>query len=164
MGISKAGERAEARFFEITGAKKSADTSAGDAVLVVDGQPAFVEVKGTESGQINQIRPIKFIPLVVWDNREEQGSWHVWEPQAIVRMAIKSSRGHHNEIALESWQTALGKRKGIPDGELKSAVEGAIRSARSSKALELDAVLKELHGRLRDLASEYNNKVSQLLE
>ena len=71
VGISSEGTDAEIRFRQLTGAKEADKNSDGDAV--VDGTP--VEVKKASKSTLNQVRAVKYIPLVVLDVRT--GSWYV---------------------------------------------------------------------------------------
>ncbi len=64
-GISGGGRSAEAMFRELTGAEPSAEAAKGDATL----EGYQVEVKRATSNTVNQVRAVKYIPVVVYDER-----------------------------------------------------------------------------------------------
>ena len=80
-GISKMGAGGEQRFRDLTGWIKSPDKRKGDAKDPE--RDDFAEMKEIKkktkkkSGTINQVRPAKFIPTVVYDGRFEIGRAHV---------------------------------------------------------------------------------------
>jgi hypothetical protein len=100
-GISHAGKSAEERFRELTGAEKSPAAAMGDAVL--DG--IGVEIKKASSNTINQVRAVKYIPLVVLDDPSDQ--WYVVPAHEVVRQVAVKSRGQHTEIPFECATLSL---------------------------------------------------------
>lgn len=93
-GISRAGRIAEQRFREITGAAPTGRTSDGDALL--EGRP--VEVKQASTNTLNQVRPVKYLPLVVLDTRTS--GWYVVPPDEVVRLAAQRGRGQHTDSSV----------------------------------------------------------------
>ncbi len=158
--ISHEGEDAEGLFRQLTGARPSDIKARGDAILDVDHEAHYVEVKKCSSNTINQVRAIKFIPLVVWDSRTDR--WHVMAPDEIVRRIVERDRGQHTEIALESATLRLGDfPAGLTGAELRQAVENACRRARQRDRLHQE--MRELHDRLRALHAEFQARVRALL-
>ena len=122
--ISREGDDAEMRFIQLTGARWSDDKSAGDAILDVDREAHYVEVKQCSATTVNQVRAIKFIPLVVWHSRSAR--WHVLARHELVQRIVTKDRGQHTEIAFECATLSLRDfPAGLPGSELLRAVEEA---------------------------------------
>ena len=86
MGISKSGKSAEESFRKITGASKSPKSSIGDAILC----GYAIEVKKASSNTINQVRAVKWIPLVVRDDKHDE--WYVIPaPDVVELVSLKNS-------------------------------------------------------------------------
>lgn len=81
----------------ITGAIPTDRAALGDAVL--DG--VTVEIKATEqTTTLNQVRAVKYIPLVVWVSGED--AWYVIPAHRIVAIVSGRKRGQHTENPFES--------------------------------------------------------------
>jgi hypothetical protein len=110
-GISNQGRASESLFMELVpGSTRATSTSMGDASVVVDGQETAVEIKKCDSstnGTINQIRAIKFIPMVV--HNPSRNCWYVVPATELVRYAIAKKRGQHTEISFESMNLSLSQ-------------------------------------------------------
>lgn len=142
-GISGGGKEAEARFMAITGATPTARAALGDAVL--DG--VTVEIKHTKRTEtLNQVRAVKYIPLVVWVSSED--AWYVIPAHQIVAIVSGRKRGQHTENPFESATLNL---KHLEDFRLESEsdlVAAVARRAEESAAYpqlkdEMDRVLAE---------------------
>ncbi|MCH7971066.1 MAG: hypothetical protein IH960_08515, partial [Chloroflexi bacterium] len=131
-GISYMGGSAEERFFRITNATVPVQTSDGDAVL--DGH--LVEIKQGESTTINQVRAVKYIPLVYWSSRTE--SWYVVPPNEIVKLVAAKPRGQHTENPFESNTLSLAKvlRYKVEEHELRQSVLDAVSDGASHSKLQ----------------------------
>ncbi len=102
-GISRAGTTSEERFIELTGATRAPKAALGDACL--DGR--YVEVKKATSTTINQVRAVKYLPLVIHRpanfDLEVPERWWVVPAHDVVRLIhAKNGRGQHTENAYES--------------------------------------------------------------
>ncbi len=111
MGITKDGRAAEKRFRDLVpGAQSDVNKRLGDAAITLDGCQRFVEVKKCgdalgKAGTINQVRPIKFIPCIVW--MSARGHWIVIPPMALLQAAAGKNRGQHSELAAECMTVAI---------------------------------------------------------
>lgn len=124
-GISHAGKAVEERFFELVDARAAPRAAAGDAV--VNGTP--VEIKHASSDTLNQVRAVKFIPLVCFDARTS--TWYVVPAHQVVRLVAQKKRGQHTENPFESATLsvrALGAFAVADDASLQGAVAVAIEA------------------------------------
>ncbi len=71
FGISHGGRSAEDLFISLTGAQRVDKAALGDAVL----EGRHVEVKHASSSTLNQVRAVKYIPLVVYHSPST--AWYV---------------------------------------------------------------------------------------
>ncbi len=142
-GISRGGKEAEDRFMAITGAMPTARAALGDAVL----GGCTVEIKHTKrTSTLNQVRAVKYIPLVVWISSED--AWFVIPAHRIVAIVSLRKRGQHTENPFES--ATLNLRQ-LGDYRLRSEqdlAEAVARAASESATytelkLEMDRVLAE---------------------
>ena len=141
-GISKAGDESERIFREllvdVTVPSKGA--ALGDIRMVVDDKAYYVEIKRCEStkgGTLNQIRALKYIPLVVHLPKQEP-SWMVIPPNRIVELVASRSRGQHTEIPFESVAlsvTAQLNEFRCAESELEAKVEASIREGQKYSLL-----------------------------
>jgi uncharacterized protein (UPF0248 family) len=158
-GISRGGKEAEEQFMAITGATPTARAALGDAVLV----GVTVEIKHTKKTEaLNQVRAVKYIPLVVWVSGED--AWYVIPAHRIVAIVSGRKRGQHTENPFESATLNL---KHLGDYRLESAADLATavaRSAAESTAYpqlknEMDRVLAEA----KEHAAEDIERVTRVL-
>jgi len=106
-GISRGGKEAEERFMAITGATPTARAALGDAVL--DG--TTVEIKHTKRTEtLNQVRAVKYIPLVVWVSGED--AWYVIPAHRIVAIVSDRKRGpaHRESVRVCDAQSQASRR------------------------------------------------------
>jgi hypothetical protein len=125
-GISRSGADAEELFRSLTGATIAERAALGDAM--VDGK--FVEVKKATSTTLNQVRAVKYIPLVALFVPEM--SWYVIPANEIVRQCARKRRGQHTENPFESATLSLsnlGRYAVAEDSDLLVAVRAAIAGA-----------------------------------
>lgn len=158
MGISREGASAEERFRRATQSTKPTSQGSGDALL--DGN--LVEVKRATSRTLNQVRAVKYIPLVAF--HEPSGVWYVIPPHVVVLLASKKRRGQHTENPFESATLSLGKLdefRVASESELRAATLAAIRA--SARFPELKAAMNSVLSRSRDLARESIVQVRGLL-
>lgn len=100
-GISRGGADAEELFRSLTGATIAERAALGDAI--VDGR--YVEVKKATSATLNQVRAVKYIPLVALSVPEM--TWYVIPANEIVRQCARKRRGQHTENPFESATLSL---------------------------------------------------------
>ena len=156
-GISGAGREAERRFRDVTGASRAERAADGDAVL--DGYN--IEVKQTSTNTLNQVRPVKYLPLAVLDTRTDD--WYVVPPDEIVRLAARKKRGQHTENPFESVTLSVRDigECWVPEGQLRSRTLGAIEQGERESPLR-DA-MREIRERSTDLAAWSREHVRGLL-
>jgi len=122
----------------------------------------YVEVKRTKQTTVNQVRAVKYIPLVVYSPPSE--SWYVVSPDEIVRLVGKKSRGQHTENPFESATLRLRDLRHcrVSSGEaLRQATLDAIACGESARELK-DAMSRILQ-RCKGLAAESIELVKSLL-
>lgn len=158
MGISHGGQSAEDRYRRATGATKSAKSRDGDAVL----GGTNIEVKKATAATLNQVRAVKYIPLVAL--HEPTDTWYVVPAQIIVCLVSSKGRGQHTENPFESATLnvfALSKYKLARERDLKQATLDAIAEAKKYPDLKkaMETVLKES----KDLAARSIKDVKALI-
>jgi hypothetical protein len=142
MGISGDGQSAEERYRRATGATKSAKSGDGDAVL----GGSNVEVKKATKATLNQVRAVKYIPLVAL--HEPTNTWYVVPAHVVVCLVSSKKRGQHTENPFESATLnifSLGKYKIASETDLKQATLDAIAEAKKFPELKkaIETVLSE---------------------
>lgn len=158
-GISSGGGSAEQRFRDLTGARPPSRSSDGDAVL----EGHAVEVKRAASATLNQVRAVKYLPLVVWDDRS--GDWYVVPAHVAVAEVSRKRRGQHTENPFESATLSLNRlRKYRVDeaGELRLRRLDAIEA--SSGYLRLRDEMERVLADSRALADETIARVRRVRE
>ncbi len=144
------GSLAEKRFLEITGAMRPEKQTDGDAAFWHNGAWRYVEIKLTRSSGINQVRAIKFIPLVVLDLKGKRPRWLVIPGSDIVDIQCRKPRGQHSECPFESAGLTLTKLERFVIREpLTDAVLRAFEV--DDKNPELQALMSGVLHELRDL-------------
>jgi hypothetical protein len=141
-GISHGGHSAEERYRQVTGAAKPPKTGLGDAEL----GGAFVEVKKATAATLNQVRAVKYIPLVAY--HEPTDTWYVVPAHVIVCLVASKGRGQHTENPFESATLnifSLGKYRVGSEADLKRVTLDAIAAAQKHPELKaaMDRVLAE---------------------
>ncbi len=157
-GISNLGQRAEELFRQHSGASKAPSSSVGDARLC----GRLVEVKRASSTTINQVRAVKYIPLVILDSRND--TWFVVPPDEIVRQVASRIRGQHTENAFESATLSLTRLSDFRiagPSELKKATREAIE--RGDSHPELKNAMADILRNCKALAAESRESVLKLL-
>jgi len=164
--IRNEGQRAEHRFIEFVPKARTSDQGKlGDAVMTVDGDTAYVEIKECHAeigkgGTINQVRAIKYICCVTWAPKHR--CWYVISPDQPVRLAATKNRGQHTEIPFECMNFSL---KGLPDylhtrcndEQLAKTVEEAIRRGRKNARLH-NAMCRLLED-IKSIKQRYHEEV-----
>lgn len=147
----------EAEFRRITGAKKPSHAKLGDAVI--DG--CNIEVKKASSNTLNQVRAVKFIPLVVKDTRSNQ--WYVVPAPDIIRLVAVKKRGQHTENPFESSTLSISALKEfqVRRSDLLPKTRRAISKGKRHPELhaEMTRVLKES----RALADKSRKRICAML-
>ena len=158
FGISGGGRSSEDLFRQLTGAERPAKASLGDAV--VDGHP--VEIKSATKPTLNQVRAVKFIPLIVHDVPRDE--WYVVPAHEVVKLVASKGRGQHTENPFESATLNLGSLSGfkVEKARLRAAVVLALEAGNQHpKVRELmEEVLRES----QKLSADSRRKVAELLD
>ncbi|MSQ41393.1 MAG: hypothetical protein EXR55_07065 [Dehalococcoidia bacterium] len=165
QAIRREGDHAVARFLELVdGSRASGDQKKGDAVVLIDKQDFYVEIKECHappgrSGTLNQIRPIKYTPLMV--QAPQRGCWYVVPAGELVRMAANKDRGQHTEIAFECMNLTLAQLEG-EDSSRQTWVFHRVSAVPSSQAHAMKALMNELLQAIRKLGEDYKHRVNAL--
>jgi len=157
-GISNTGDQVEAEFRRLTGASRAARASHGDAVI----NGWNIEVKKASANTLNQVRAVKFIPLVAKDTRD--GTWYVISAPEVVRLVASKERGQHTENPFESATLNLPNLSEfrVPETKLLAAVLSAIEAGK--KATELHLAMNQVLSESKKLAADSLQRVRKLLE
>ena len=158
-GISNSGEKSEAAFRRITGATKPKRAADGDAVL----NGVNIEVKHASSTTLNQVRAVKYIPLVA--HHSPTSSWFVIPAPDIVVLVAQKPRGQHTENPFESATlniSKLGDYRVKSEHHLKAAVQSAIK--RADKFPELRQAMHDVLAQSKSLAKKSRADVLKLID
>jgi len=163
QAIRHEGDKAETVFLSLVGpSRKSTNSKRGDAEVHVDGEWHFVEIKECHSNTINQVRAIKYIPLVIYSPQNAY-PWLVVPPQQVVLLVSTKSRGQHNEIPFECANLSLNSMPQVfwcRDDELGRRVVDAIQEGNTFD--ELHTAMRELEGELKALSANTKDKIRTL--
>jgi hypothetical protein len=100
------GDRAKTLFTHLVPfSRQSQENTLSDTQVYVDGVWHSIEVKECHSNTINQVRAIKYLPLVIFDGQ----MWYVIPPHEVVRLVSSKSRGQHTEIPFECANLTLSQ-------------------------------------------------------
>ena len=158
MGISKEGEKVEQAFRDFTGARKPERRVDGDAIL----DDTFIEVKKVSSRTVNQVRAVRFIPLVCC-KVEPTRQWYVVAAHEVVRLVAAKERGQHTANPFESTTLSLGKLgSSVSDEDLLSRVRQAINDDKNCPKLE--AEMKQVRAKCEKLAKLSLKRVRAILK
>lgn len=158
FGISGGGRSAEELFRQMTGAALADRAAEGDALL--DGHP--VEVKRATSVTLNQVRAVKYLPIVV--HYAPTDEWYVVPAHVVVAGVSQKRRGQHTENPFESATLSLKNLhawKVADPGRLREATLEAI--AASDEYPELRASMEDVLRESRGLADSSLERVRALL-
>jgi hypothetical protein len=162
FGISSGGRSAEALFRQLTGAREAPTAALGDAVLVdSQGHPHLVEVKNATKVTVNQVRAVKYLPVVVY---HEPTGWYVVPAHGVIALVATKTRGQHTENPFESATlnvNQLGHFRVPIEADLNAATLAAITEA--DRYPELREVMAWVLKESRSLARESRDKVSAIL-
>lgn len=153
FGISGGGRSAEELFRQLTGAQPAERAAQGDALL--EGYP--VEVKRATSVTLNQVRAVKYLPIVV--HYAPADEWYVVPAHVVVAAVSQKRRGQHTENPFESATLSLrslGAWRIDNARQLRDATLEAIAESDRYPDLReaMDAVLRESRG-LADASLEH---------
>lgn len=158
FGISGGGREAEDLFFRLPGASKVPVSSKGDALL--DGH--LIEIKQATKNTLNQVRAVKYLPLVVYFRPTER--WYVIPAHEVVRRIAAKARGQHTEIAFECATLSLAALSQFileDDGDLRARTLAAVEE--SARFPELKAEMEYVREQASRLASEVRSRVEAIL-
>lgn len=158
MGISKSGIRAEVSFRKITGASKPLNSSMGDAILCGHA----VEVKKASSNTINQVRAVKWTPLVVLGPKRDE--WYVIPAPDVVELVSQKKRGQHTENPFESATLSVAKIRSfrVEKSDLKNSVLQAV--ARGKRFLVLRKAIEKVLSDSQYLANVSKSEVATAIK
>lgn len=165
-GISGAGSTSEQRFNELTGAVRAERAALGDSVL--DGH--YVEVKKASSTTINQVRAVKYLPLVVHRPADDEAGtgeqwWVVPAHEVVMLVHAKAGRGQHTENAYES--ATLSTNRLLPEHvvadpeQLRTRVLDAIAASDAQSATK--QAMQQVHAAASALAKQSHRDVAAAL-
>ena len=168
QAIRREGQDGEEAFLNAVPHSRTTDSAKrGDVRVLCDGVDAYIEVKSChaatgKAGTLNQVRAIKYIPLVVFAPARD--TWYVLPAHALVRLAADKQRGQHTEIPFESMNLALNASLdsfGCTTGELPDRVHEAVRADRAFVLLrrQMERLLKDIS----DLRDSHRAAVRALL-
>ena len=158
QGISKSGDSAEELFRQLTGATKAPTAALGDAVLC----DHHVEVKKASSKTLNQVRAVKYIPLVAY--HVDEARWYVVPANEIVRQCARKARGQHTENPFESATLSLTNLAACAVADptqLRERVYAAIEEA--ARHPELKALMERVLRESQELAARSVAEARKLL-
>ncbi len=158
FGISGGGRSAEELFRQMTGAAPAERAAQGDAVL----EGHSVEIKRATSVTLNQVRAVKYLPIVVHFAPADE--WYVVPAHVVVAAVSQKRRGQHTENPFESATLSLKNLspwKVADPRRLRAATLEAI--AESDRYPELRAAMEEVLRESRGLADASLERVRDLL-
>ncbi len=165
QAIRNEGKPAEQAFLKLVANARPSDVARyGDAIVTVDGTSTYVEIKHVTSNTINQVRAVKFIPLIIFSPQFIDRPWAVLPAHEVVRMVLPKARGQHTEIALECANLSLS---GIDvtfrcnAADLDATVRNAVRAARTYESLA--GILPDLVNALRELNETFRARIENAL-
>jgi hypothetical protein len=165
QAIRNEGKPAEQAFLRLVKNALPSDVARrGDAIVSVDGASSYVEIKHVTSNTINQVRAVKFIPLVIYSPQFGDRPWAVLPAQEVVRLVLPKARGQHTEIALECANLSLSCIAGTfrcTSAGLDNAVQSAVRTARKYPTLE--RILHDLVNQLSALNAMFHTRIEGAL-
>lgn len=129
-GITRLGRHTEQEFCKLTGATKTARQSLGDAIL----EGHIVEIKKSGCGVINQVRPAKFLTLVVF--HQPENAWYVVPAHEVVKLILAQRRGQHTENAFECAMLNVKQLSQFKIESIQDLKKKVISAAISSKQFE----------------------------
>ncbi len=164
QAIRHEGDSAEAAFFNLVpGSRKSLAAKLGDAEVLVGEDWRLVEIKECHSDTINQVRAIKYIPLVIYAPEGEL-PWLVIPPNEVVRQIASKSRGQHTEIPFESANLSLKRISAIFRCNDENLAEHVISAILEGDRFDgVRAAMVELRSELVALSNKVKLQVAPLL-
>ena len=111
FGLSGGGRSAEDLFRQLAGAVPAGRAAQGDALL--QGHP--VEIKRATSDTLNQVRAVKYLPIVVHFAPADE--WYVVPAHVVVAAVSRKRRGQHTENPFESATLSLRNLRDWKVGE-----------------------------------------------
>ena len=119
-------------------------------------------MKQASTNTLNQVRPVKYLPLVVLDTRTS--GWYVVPPDEVVRLAAQRGRGQHTENPFESVTLNLAKFRDfkVAETDLRSVTIAAF--GRGDHRSDLRDVMTEVRDKESSLAAWSRKRVQQMLD
>lgn len=149
QAIRHEGDKAEKLFLDLVAhSREPTEARKGDVEVAIEEEWHYVEIKECHSNTINQVRAIKYIPLVIYAPEEEL-SWVVIPPHELALLVSDKPRGQHNEIPFECATLTLSS---LPeeflcqDEQLEEMVIRAIRLGKQNPRYRetMERLLNEL--------------------
>jgi hypothetical protein len=158
FGISGGGRSAEELFRQMTGAAPAERAAQGDALL--DGHP--VEVKRATSVTLNQVRAVKYLPIVVHFAPTDE--WYVVPAHVVVAAVSQKRRGQHTENPFESATLSLRNLDAWKVEDPRQLGEATLDAiAASDRYPELRSFMEVILLESRELADTSLERVRALL-
>jgi hypothetical protein len=154
LGITNRGSWVENEFRRITGSSRLKNAE-GDAEL----SGCRVEIKTASTQTVNQVRPLKYLTLVIFDTKHKE--WYVVPANVIVEYASAKMRGQHTEIAFECMTLRIDKLPAkfkTTEAQLGEAVKNAEAEAGASPIKDHIAPMVEA---IRGLAQTLRENITQ---
>lgn len=158
FGISGGGREAERLFRELTGAHAAPRAAVGDALL----EGHLVEIKSATKPTLNQVRAVKYLPLVVYSHPRRE--WYVVPAHVVVAAVSQKTRGQHNENPFECATLSLNNLRAyrVESGmDLRRATLDAIGA--SAQFPEVEETMRGVLRESRELADASLERVRELL-
>lgn len=157
VGISGSGRSAEEAFRAITGAERPPRAAVGDAVL--DGH--LVEIKTAGSTTLNQVRAVKYLPVVVHYRPDDE--WFVIPAHRVVQAVSAKRRGQHTENPFESATLNLSHFEDcrVPSSDLRVRTLEAVQE--SARYAPLQEAMEQIKTESVELAQRSRQRVLALL-
>ena len=167
--ISREGDESERLFQSIVShaTVPSEGAAYGDVRIVVGDSVHYLEIKCCKSksgGTLNQIRAMKYIPLIV-HLPNQAPHWMVVPPNKLVEITAQRRRGQHTEIALESATisvNSLDKSFWCDEKALEQRVVSAIHEGQKYPLLKQAMV--DLKRDIRRLAVHAKMDIAAILD
>jgi hypothetical protein len=152
-GISREGNFAEKEFQRLTNAILLAHGAQADAWI----RGHSFEIKTASANVLNQVRPIRFHTVIVWDTEQ----WYVIPAERVVEIAVEKKRGQHTENSLECCTLTLDQFQDCVVDAEKMREKAISVAERSSLLTELKAEMDLCMRESKTLASEQRHRVKK---
>lgn len=156
--ISSAGKETEELFCNITGAIKSTKPSLGDVLL----DEVYIEIKKTSTGSVNQVRAVKYLPLVVYSSKQK--CWYVVPADVVVQVVSTKSRGQHTENPFECASISLKSVERFKvENQEDLALAAKAAHERATQAVKVKGLMSQMLHTIRKVAETTKCQLQEAL-